>query len=105
MQHSRAISLTDDQRNAITAAIQETQGKAIALQFRMVEQMQAVMELIEQPRINEAQVLPTLNRVLDAEQEVKIAHTTLLIRIKNLLTPEQQSKLRELRDRREDPLR
>jgi Spy/CpxP family protein refolding chaperone len=105
MQHARAISLTDDQRNAITLAIAETQVKAVSNQLRMLEQMQAVIEQVEQARINEGQVLPALNRVLDLEQEVKIAHTTLLIRIKNLLTPEQQSKLRELRDKREDPLR
>jgi Spy/CpxP family protein refolding chaperone len=70
----------------------------------MLEQLQAVMEMIEQPRINEAQSLAALNRVLDAEQEVKIAHSTLLIRIKNVLTQEQQARLRELRDRREEPL-
>jgi Spy/CpxP family protein refolding chaperone len=104
MQHARAIGLTDEQRETITAAVQETQSRAVALQFRMLEQLQAVMEMIEQPRINEAQSLAVLNRVLDAEQEVKIAHSTLLIRIKNVLTQEQQARLRELRDRREEPL-
>jgi Spy/CpxP family protein refolding chaperone len=40
-----------------------------------------------------------LEKVLAAEREVKREQVTLLVRIKNKLTPEQQGKLAELRSK------
>ncbi len=102
MQHARRIGLTDAQRSAITAAIQELQGRAVGLQLEMIEELQRLLEMLEQPRVTETQIVPLLNRVLDKEQEVKVTQTLMLIRIKNALTPEQQATLRELRDRQRD---
>jgi Spy/CpxP family protein refolding chaperone len=105
MQHSRQIGLTDDQRNTITAAIQELQGKVVALQFRMLEEAQAALDVMEQPRVDESRAVQTVERVLELEQEVKINHVILLVRIKNVLTQEQQAMLRTLRDRARDSAR
>jgi len=102
MQHARRIGLTDTQRSAITTAIQELQVRAVGLQFEMIEELQRLIELLEQPRVNDGQVVPLLNRVLDKEQEVKVTQTLMLIRIKNVLTPEQQATLRDLRGRPRD---
>jgi Spy/CpxP family protein refolding chaperone len=48
--------------------------------------------------IDEAKAMAQASRVMDAENRVKSAHLVMLVRIKNLLTPDQQKKLRELRD-------
>jgi Spy/CpxP family protein refolding chaperone len=47
--------------------------------------------------VDEQQVLAQLEKLLAAEREIKRAQVTLLVRIKNKLTPEQQEKLSELR--------
>jgi transposase len=46
-------------------------------------------------RVDEAAILAQLDKVLDVERELKHLHIGLLSAIKNQLTPEQQSKLRE----------
>jgi hypothetical protein len=38
-----------------------------------------------------------LDKVLNTEREVKRTQIALMVRIKNKLTPEQQSRLRQLR--------
>jgi Spy/CpxP family protein refolding chaperone len=47
--------------------------------------------------VDEQHVLAQLEKVLAAEREIKKEQVTLLVRIKNKLTPEQQGKLTELR--------
>jgi len=49
---------------------------------------------VKQPRVDEQQVLAQLEKVLAAEREIKKEQVTLLVRIKNELTPEQQGKTR-----------
>jgi hypothetical protein len=46
--------------------------------------------------VDEAALIAQLDRVLDAERELKHLHIGLLAWIKNSLTPEQQTKLREV---------
>jgi Spy/CpxP family protein refolding chaperone len=49
--------------------------------------------------VDESQTLAQLEKVLAAEREIKREQVTLLVRIKNKLTPEQQGKLLELRNK------
>ncbi len=99
MQNAQRIGLTRAQRDAMTTAIQELQGRAVALQFQMLEEVEKAILLLEQPRVDEREATAALNRVLDIEQQVKVTQSVLLIRIKNILTPEQQAQLREIRKR------
>ena len=46
--------------------------------------------------MDEAALVAQLDKVLDVERELKHLHIGLLVAIKNLLTPEQQAKLREI---------
>ena len=54
--------------------------------------------LLKVDPIDEQAVIVQLDRVLALERDVKRAQVTLLVRMKNILTPEQRSRLRELRD-------
>jgi hypothetical protein len=47
--------------------------------------------------VNEQLALSQLDKVLDGEREIKRAHMELAIRIKNKLTPDQQTKLQSMR--------
>jgi Spy/CpxP family protein refolding chaperone len=97
MQQQQRIGLRPEQRTAITEAIQQTQHKLVDLQWRMQAEAQKLVELLERPTVDEAAVLAQVDRALAVEREVKRAQMTLLIRIKNTLTPEQQATLRTLR--------
>ena len=93
MQHQQDIGLRAEQRAAITKAIQDFQGKVVDLQWRMQEQSQRLASLLEKPAVDQDAALTQVDEVLSVEREVKRAHITLLINIKNTLSAEQQAKL------------
>ena len=97
MQHQQDIGLRAEQRAAITKAIQDFQGKVVDLQWRMQEQSQRLASLLEKPAVDQAAALTQVDEVLSVEREVKRAHITLLINIKNTLSAEQQAKLAAIR--------
>jgi Spy/CpxP family protein refolding chaperone len=55
--------------------------------------------LVKHPRVEEQEALAQLEKVLAIEREIKRAQVTLLVRIKNKLTPEQQAKLVDVRSK------
>ena len=59
--------------------------------------MEGLIGLLKQSKADEAQVAAQLDKVLAAEREIKRAQVSLLVRIKNNLTEEQQHRLRALR--------
>lgn len=98
MQHARAIRLNDEQRAAITKLIEQLQGRVIGLQWQLAEQVQALRETLSRTRVEQDRALDQLNRVLDTEKSIKQAHLEMLLRIKNVLSAEQQAALARLRD-------
>ena len=97
MQHARAIRLSDDQRRAITAQIGQVQRRVVGMQWQLAEQVQALKQTLGGTRIDQDRAIDQLNRVLDTEKSIKQAHLEMLVRIKNLLRPEQQAELTRLR--------
>ena len=93
MQHQQAIRLTPDQRTSITQGIRDFQLKVVELQWKMQDEAQKLTELVQEGKVDEAQTLAQVDRVLGIEREVKRAHMALLVRIKNTLTAEQQMTL------------
>jgi Spy/CpxP family protein refolding chaperone len=97
LKHAREIGLTSQQRSAITKDIGRVTGDTTELQLRMVEGFGAVEDLAAADPVDEKALLGAIHEVLGAELEVKEAHMGLLIRLRNLLTPEQREKLTRLR--------
>lgn len=97
MQHRRAIGLTDEQRDAISQMIQQLQGRVVRLQWELLDEVQRLTEIMDAPRVELDRALDQLDAVLDTERDIKQAHLEMLVRIKNLLTPEQQTTLERLR--------
>jgi Spy/CpxP family protein refolding chaperone len=97
MQHRRAIGLTDEQRDAISQLIQQLQGRVVSLQWELLDEMQQLTEVMSAARIDLDRALDQLDDVLETEKQIKQAHLEMLVRIKNLLTPEQQTTLERLR--------
>jgi Spy/CpxP family protein refolding chaperone len=97
MQHRRAIELTDEQRDQISRLIQELQSEAVSLQWELLDEMEELNRILGAPVVDMDRALDQMGEVLDTEKEIKTAHLEMLVRIKNLLRPEQQEELRRLR--------
>jgi Spy/CpxP family protein refolding chaperone len=97
IQHQEAIGLSAEQKEYFKTEIRQAQLKFTELQWKLQDEMEKLVALVKQPHVDEQQVLAQLEKLLAAEREVKREQVTLLVRIKNKLTPEQQGKLAELR--------
>ena len=97
MANQRAINLTDTQRNSLQQAMMDAQGKFVGLQFKMSSEVENLQRLLQPASVDESKVLEQVDRVLGVEREVKRAQLGLMLRIKNLLTPQQQAQLNALR--------
>jgi len=98
MQHRRAIDLTDEQRDAISRLIEQLQGRVVRLQWELLDEVEQLTQLMSGTRVDLDRALDQLDTVLDTEKEIKQAHLEMLVRIKNLLSGQQQSQLERLRD-------
>ena len=98
MANQQAIQLTDNQRDSLQHAMADAQGKFIPLQFKMSSEVERLQNLLKKPgSVDEPQVLEQVDRVLAVERDVKRAQLSLMIRIRNMLTPIQRARLTALR--------
>src|SRR5207302_3019068 len=97
MQHQRELGLTDAQKTLMRGEINKTTARFNDLQWQLQDAMEALHETMKSNNVNEQQALAQLDKVLDAEREIKKLHMGLAIRLKNNLTPEQQQKLQSMR--------
>jgi Spy/CpxP family protein refolding chaperone len=96
MQHQQAVGLSDEQKNSLKSEVRQAQPKFTELQWTLQDEMERLVSLLKQSKVDEKQAASQLEKVLGAEREIKRAQLMLLIRIKNNLTPAQQTQLREL---------
>lgn len=96
MGHAQEIGLDDAQRTAIRKEVQKAQAKFLDLQFDIQTEMETMVRLVKENKVDEPKVLAQLERVLALEKEIKKTQISLLVRIKNILTPAQQARLSEM---------
>jgi Spy/CpxP family protein refolding chaperone len=97
MSRQNAIGLSDAQKTYLRAEMLKAQTRFTELQWQLQDGMEALIGLLKQSKADEAQVAAQLDKVLASEREIKRAQISLLVRIKNNLTPEQQHRLQTLR--------
>ncbi len=92
------IGLTQEQQDAFQERMEKTpyQTRSEELRAKLEREVAAFAALAKQERAEEAVVLVQLDKVLDAERELKHLHVGFGVAIKNLLTPAQQAKLIEI---------
>jgi len=96
MQNQQAIGLTEAQRNSITKEIQNAQSEFMSLQWDLQKEMEKLKLLVEKEKPVEAEVTEQLEQLLAIENKIKKRQISLMVRIKKLLTHEQQDKLRKI---------
>ena len=97
MQNQKAIELTKDQQAAIVAEMQKTVSRFTELQWQQSAETETMASLIKKERVDEKEALAQLDKLLGIESEMKRLQITMLIKVKNILTPEQQAQLSNLR--------
>lgn len=97
MGHQREIGLTDEQKTYLRGEIQRVTLRFTELQWQLQDGMEGLASIMKESKVNEQQALSQLDKILDTEREIKHLHIGLAIRIKNNLTPEQQSRLQGIK--------
>ncbi len=98
IKYQKAIGLSETQRNAIKKEVVDGQKRFTELEWDMQQKMEILISKISQEKVDEQAAQTDLKSILALEEQMKLAQLTLLIRIKNTLTSEQQNQLRELRN-------
>lgn len=91
------IDLTQQQKGEIQELMEQAQGQSKELQQKLAQEMSALSAILAADRVDEPKALEQLDRVADAERQIKRQQLALLMSIKNKLTPEQLAKVREVR--------
>ncbi len=96
LENQAELNLTKEQFKAIRAAVVEVQAAVAELEWDMREAQHNVMAELDKSPVNEKRVLEHVSAVLAAENRVKKQQMTMLIRVRNLLTPDQVAYLESL---------
>ena len=97
LRNYREVGLSEEQKESVRAESKRAQAKFSGLQRTLRQEVAALGELLRQDSPDEQKVMAQLDKVLDAEREIKRAQLAMTLAIKKLLTPEQQARARELR--------
>ena len=101
IRHQKEIGLTDDQRSAIKTEMENFATRVVDLRWQLSTEKGDLADLLSQAKPDEKAILAKEEKLLKAQGDLKLARLTMFIRIKNVLTPDQQDKLTELRKQME----
>jgi Spy/CpxP family protein refolding chaperone len=96
MSHQDVLSLTDAQRTAIVSRALAAQSRFPAAQHKLEAAVGKLVDALRPGRVDQSRALAQLDGVLARERDVKRLQMTLMIEVKNQLTPEQQAKAFQL---------
>jgi Spy/CpxP family protein refolding chaperone len=99
LQHQTEIGISESQKNFIREEVKKVQKQFLDLQFQIQDETEKLVSLLKQERTDENQVLAQLDKLLNIEREIKRTHFILVVRIKNMLTPEQKALLQKIKDK------
>lgn len=97
MAHRNEIGLTKAQNEEIGELVVAVQQAVAGKSWTMQSVYFELMEVLDEPRIDEDRAIALAKQAVDTENEIKLEQMRLLIRLRNLLTPEQVAVLQERR--------
>ena len=97
MRFQQKIGLDAQQKDRLREEVGQAQVRFSRLQWDLQEASEVLIGLLADARPDEKRVAEQVDRVLDAEREIKQTQILLMVRIKNILTAEQQQQLQGLR--------
>jgi Spy/CpxP family protein refolding chaperone len=97
MAHQREIGLQDAQRAKLVAAMNTAQARFTEVQWTLSGEQDKLQQLVQTVAVDETAVQKQLDRILSMEDDLKRTQLLLMVRVKNILTPEQQGQLATFR--------
>lgn len=91
MTHQQELHLTDAQKMMIQRDAQSAQQAFIGVQWQLAAATEKLATLLKQTHVDQSRALAQLDTVLNLERQIKHTQITLMIGVKNALTPEQQA--------------
>ena len=89
LEYREELDLTKAQYTAIRSAVVTVQAEVAEHEWDMQEAYSRVMNLLDTRPLDETLVTREVTAVLQAENKVKLAQMTMLVKIRNLLNDEQ----------------
>ena len=99
MKNQGQIGLTESQRTRIVREMSQAQTRFTEIQWTLSGEEEKLARLLEATSPAEASAISQLDKIMSLEQELKRAQMSLLLRIKSVLTEEQQMTLTRIRGR------
>lgn len=96
MRHNARLNLTEKQRSTIKIELKTFQSQLAEVQWDMLEASTGLDTAFDTLPVNRDVVMQQVERVLLAENRVKLLHLEMLIAIKNALSPEQVAFLKSV---------
>jgi len=97
MEHQGEIGLDPGQKDAITKEVTRAQADLVKLQWELEAEKERLVKVLDSAKVDEPKASAAAVALMDKENRIKSTHLAMLVRIKNLLTPEQQARLKTLR--------
>ncbi|OGV42013.1 MAG: hypothetical protein A2X48_19090 [Lentisphaerae bacterium GWF2_49_21] len=97
MQNQQALGLTDEQKKSILEVMKTFSAQFTELQWKQSAEQEIMSELLKQEQVDETKSLAQLDKLMAIENEIKRLNLGNLIKIRNLLTAEQKTKMKSLR--------
>jgi Spy/CpxP family protein refolding chaperone len=92
MSHQQELGISDAQRTTLQTDMQEAQSRFTSLQWQLSAAVERLRAILAQAHVDENAALAQLDREQAIERDIKRTQLQLMIRIKNVLSPEQQAK-------------
>jgi Spy/CpxP family protein refolding chaperone len=99
IRHADEVGLDDAQKEFISSQARENRQRYAEMQQNLQHQMAALRDIVRQEHPDEQEALAQLDKVLAGEREIKRAQLSMALAIRGKLTPDQQAKARELRQK------
>lgn len=92
-----AIGLSDEKRQEIVSRMEKAQPRFQELEQGLKKERDAMVTLLDREKPDETALLKQLDALLAREREIKREQFGLMLSLRNMLTSEQQARLKELR--------
>lgn len=101
MRKQKEIGLSEEQQKTIKEEMKNTLSRFTELEWERNAEEETMITLARQSKVDEKNALAQFDKLLALEHKIKKVHLEMLIRVKNILTEEQQNKLLQIRRQKE----
>jgi len=108
VQNQQALGLSDEQKSAIREIMKKSMVQFTDLLWQQGVEQEIMASLMKLEKVDEAKAIAQLDKLLNIEHEIKRLFLCTMLKVKNMLSAEQQLKIRALmrgpqETRKQDP--